>query len=134
MRALLLLVLVLMVSKQFKTFAQDRPQLADLAARQTLALYNSGGLIALITNSRDCHKYLRDKFYCIYMDTAAHQIDRSFSKAMSSPLNPYFDFNQSGKRIRPILISAGMNAQEVNDFLRLSYALVELALDRNAND
>ena len=128
-----LLVAALLLLAQTAAQAQDRPQLADMAARQSLALYKSGGLSALINNSQDCHKYLLDKIYCIYLDTTAYQIDQSFVKTMGGPGHPYFDTEQTRERFRPILTSSGMSVQQANDFLRLSFSLVELASERNAD-
>lgn len=133
MRKFPLMAAFLVAAVLLPAFAQDRPQLADMAARQTHALYKSGGLTALKINSQDCHKYLLDKFYCIYLDTAAQQIDRSFAEAAGFPVDPYFGADQFLERAGPILIDSGMNMQDANDFLRLSYALVELALERNAD-
>src|SRR5690606_21380752 len=113
--------------------ARDRPQLADIAVRQTHALYKNGGLIALKGNSQDCHKYIMDKFYCIYLDTAAQQIDQSFAQAAGFTVDPYFSGDQFLERVGPILFAAGMDMQGANDFLRLSYALVKLAFERNAD-
>ncbi|MCR6663794.1 MAG: hypothetical protein NVV60_11800 [Luteimonas sp.] len=133
MRKLQLVATLVTALLLLPAMAKDRPQLADVAARQTHALYKSGGLIALQINSQDCHKYLEDKFFCIYLDTAAQQIDQSFASAAGFPLSPYFSGDQFLERVGPILFDAGMNMQDANDFLRLSYALVELALERNAD-
>ena len=132
-RKSVLAVTTLFALAYFPALAQDRPQLADIAARQTLALYKSGGLIALITNSEDCYEHITDKFYCVYLDIAAHQVDQSSSKKMESQPHPYFDIEQSSKRIRPALISTGMSAQDAYEFLRSSFSLIELALEKNAD-
>lgn len=110
--------------------AQDRPQLADVAAKQSIALYRSGGMTAVKINSQDCHKYILDKIYCIYLDTAAQQIDRAVVDDLKLPRDPYFDSEQMLDRVGLVLIEAGMNMQDANSFLRQSYLLVKLALER----
>lgn len=130
MRKLLPTVAFVLASLLFPALAKDRPQLADIAARQTHALYKEGGLTALKINSQGCHRHITDKFYCIYLDTAAQQIDRSVANSAGFPMDPYFNGDQFLERIGPILLGAGMNMQDANDFLRLSYSLVESALER----
>jgi hypothetical protein len=124
----------LIAVSSFMAHAQDRPQLADVAAKQSIALYRSGGMTAIKINSQDCHKYILDKIYCIYLDTAAQQIDRAVVDDIKFARDPYFDSEQMLDRTGPILIEAGMNMQDANVFLRQSYLFVKLALERHLTE
>jgi len=108
--------------------AQERSQLAHIAARQVVAIYARGGLNQVQTNSADCYRYITDKFLCIYQDIAAQQIDRAVVDPIQMPRDPYFDDPQLFQRIGPIFINAGMNLDDANAFLRRSHAQISAAL------
>ncbi len=123
-----------LAASSYMAYAQDRPQLADIAAKQSIALYRNGGITAMKLNSQDCHKYILDKFYCVYLDAVAQQIDRAVVDDLKLPRDSYFDSEQMLERAGPVLIEAGMNMQDANVFLRQSYLLVKLALERQLTE
>jgi hypothetical protein len=105
---------------------------ADLVARQSLALYRTGGLAALLINSEQCHDAISDKLYCIYMDIAAAQIDRGFTGVMGVNRHSYFDDPKFQKRTQPLLRAAGMGPKQAEAFLKAGNALIRQALAENA--
>lgn len=112
--------------------AQNRELRADLVARQSLALYRTGGLVALLINSQQCHDAISDKLYCIYTDIAAAQIDRGFTGTMGVNGHPYFARLEFDKRNRPLLRAAGMGPKQADAFLKTGNALIRRALAENA--
>ena len=118
--------------------AQDQNQLIDQAVSLTFEIYETHGMPGLKQNSQDCYQYVNDKvnekFLCIYLDTAAQQIDRAIADPLNAPRNPYFDNKQFLDRAGIVLHRSGMSMRDANAFLNQIYQQVEASLNRAIND
>lgn len=98
-------------------FAQDRSVLPEVAVRQSVGLYESGGMSALRVNSQDCYTSILDKFFCFYLDLVAQEIDAKWVSTVGGPADPYFEYEKVFNRIKPVLVTSGMTMNEANAFL-----------------
>jgi hypothetical protein len=114
------------------SYAGDTSPLARIAAERALEAYGRGGMTAIKSASRDCYERDLDKIFCIYVDTAAQQIDRPMADMLKLPRDSYFYGDEFLNRAGPILVTAGLSMQESNEFLRRCYDEVVEALSRDA--
>jgi uncharacterized OB-fold protein len=111
---------------------------ADLlkAAKATVTVYRSSGISGLIGEIQDCYKKSTNKYYCIYLDVAAHSIDQSVVAANPRfPKTPYFADEQFGQRVGGVLVRAQITLEQANDYLAtITSALNKLVLEQMDSD
>lgn len=110
--------------------AQDTAPTARTAVERALSAYHQGGLTQIKTASENCYTRDPDEIYCIYLDTAAQQIDGEAANELGTPRSDYFQGAQFLERARPAFLNAGLNMQESNAFLRLCYEEVSAEMRR----
>lgn len=112
--------------------AEEASPISRIAVERALEAYGKGGQTALKISSRDCYEHDLDKIFCIYLDTAAQQIDQPIADGLNMPRDTYFNGTEFLNRVGPILVDAGLNMHESNAFLRRCSEEVNAAMLRAA--
>ena len=112
------------------TCAKPAAEPAACAVSQVLDLYPTGGMATLEADSRQCWSQKPVEAYCLYLDTAARQLDVEFAGSLGIGPYPYYDQQAFLERSRPYFDAAGMDMQQANALLSGAYEAVVAELER----
>jgi len=113
----LTILLIATLSAVAPSHAQDRALIARIAVDQALTAYGKGGLTEIKILSQDCYKRDLDKIFCIYLDTAAQQIDIPIADRLKLPRDDYFNGIEYYRRVGQVLSHTNLTTSESNQFL-----------------
>lgn len=118
------LLLIVAVLFPFNALARTPENMAnelEQAAKIAVTTLRTKGIYGLINNIEKCYSYpkkLSDQnFQCLYLDVAGKYLDRTASETFNVPQKPFFQDDQFGARIGPVLEKANMDLKGANKYM-----------------